>query len=65
VSERRYPLPDIGDDHRFTAGLLFDLAALLERHGYPRPVGAGDLVWWQQALFRAIYRTDREESILT
>jgi len=65
VSERRYPLPDIGDDHRFTAGLLFDLAALLERHGYPRPVGGADLVWWQQALFRTIYCTGHEESALT
>jgi hypothetical protein len=62
VSERHYPLPDIGDDHRFTAGLLFDLAALLERHGYPRPVGGGDLVWWQQALFRGIYAPRRKNT---
>jgi hypothetical protein len=64
VSERRYPLTAIGEDHRFTAGLLFDLAGLLEAHGYPRPVGGGDLVHWQQALFRAIYRTDQKESAL-
>lgn len=64
MTDRRYPLPDAGDDRRFTAGLLFDLACLLERHGYPRPVGGGDLIHWQLALFRAIYRTDQKESAL-
>ena len=39
VSARRYP--PTGDGQRFEAGLLFDLACLLERHGYSRP-SAGD-----------------------
>ncbi len=65
MSARRYPLPAVGDDRRFTAGLLFDLVCLLERHGYPRPVGAGDLAHWQQALFRTIYYTDQKEDLLT
>lgn len=65
MSDRRYPLPDLAsDDRRFTTGLLFDLACLLEAHGYPRPVAGGDLIWWQQALFRTIYRTDHEGSVL-
>lgn len=59
-----YPLTDVSEDRRFTLGLLFDLGCLLEAHGYPRPVGAGDLIRWQQALFRTIYRTDHEGSVL-
>lgn len=65
MTGRRYRLPAIGDDRRFTAGLLFDLACLLEHHGYPRPAGAGDLLHWQQALFRTIYYTDQKEDLLT
>lgn len=59
-----YPLPVCRDDRRFTAGLLFDVACLLEAHGYPRPTGSGDLIRWQQALFRTIYRTENEVSVL-
>lgn len=55
MNDRRCPLPAGGGDRRFTAGLLFDIAGLLERHGYPRPEATGDLVHWQQALSRAIY----------
>lgn len=65
MTDRRYPLTAVGNDHRFTAGLLLDVAALLEDHGYPRPVGGADLIWWQQALFRTIYRTETEGSTLT
>lgn len=60
MNDRRYPLAAVGDDRRFTAGLLFDIAGLLEQHGYPRPEGAGDLVHWQQALFRTIYASTGE-----
>lgn len=60
-----YPLPARGGDRRFTAGLLSDVASLLEAHGYPRPASGGDLIRWQQALFRTIYRTEHEESVLT
>lgn len=65
MTGHRYPLGAVPDDRRFTAGLLFDVAGLLEAHGYPRPVGACDLVHWQQALFHAIYRPDPEGSVLT
>ncbi len=65
MTDHRYPLGAVPGDRRFTAGLLFDLVGLLEAHGYPRPAGARDLVHWQQALFRAIYRTDCEGSALT
>ena len=65
MTDHRYPLGVVSSDRRFTIGLLADVASLLEAHGYPRPAGAGDLVHWQQALFRAIYRPDSEGSTLT
>lgn len=60
----RYPIPDEGFDRRFSIGLLADVAGLLEQHGYPRPEGPGDLIHWQQALFRAIYSTQTKERVL-
>lgn len=54
---RVYPLPAPEDDARFSVGLLIEVAALLESHGYP-PVRHGlDLVDLQQALFRFLYST--------
>ncbi|MEU3458186.1 hypothetical protein ABZ671_32070 [Micromonospora sp. NPDC006766] len=36
-----YPLPEPGDaDPRFTYGLLFDIAEVLQRNGFPRPASA-------------------------
>lgn len=50
-----YPLTVPGTDTRFTFGLVFDVAKVLEAHGYP-PVTAGlDLVNLRQALFRFLY----------
>jgi hypothetical protein len=35
-----YPLPAPADnDPRFTYGLLFDIATVLQRNGFPQPVG--------------------------
>jgi hypothetical protein len=35
-----YPLPEPGSaDSRFTYGLLFDIADVLQRNGFPRPAG--------------------------
>jgi hypothetical protein len=35
-----YPLPAPGgNDPRFTYGLLFDIAEVLQRNGFPQPVG--------------------------
>jgi hypothetical protein len=35
-----YPLPrPENDDSRFTYGLLFDIADVLQRNGFPRPAG--------------------------
>lgn len=31
------PKPAVDDNTQFTAGLLFDVADVLVRHGYPRP----------------------------
>lgn len=53
--ERAYPLPSYEDDPRFTYGLVMDVAAVLEQHGYPPlsgPVDSADLV---HALFRFLY----------
>lgn len=35
-----YPLPaPAGNDPRFTYGLLFDIAEVLQRNGFPQPAG--------------------------
>ncbi|MFD7732234.1 hypothetical protein ACFV6F_17830 [Kitasatospora phosalacinea] len=47
-----------GTDTRFSFGLVFDVAKVLEAHAYP-PVTAGlDLVNLRQALFRFLYTPD-------
>lgn len=51
-----YPLERPGDDARFTVGLLLDVAAVLQRHGYPPLAAAADLTRLHQALFTAIYQ---------
>ncbi|MDY7090565.1 MAG: hypothetical protein SYR96_36425 [Actinomycetota bacterium] len=52
-----YPLerPD-RDDARFTVGLLLDVAAVLQQHGYPPLHTAADLTRLHQALFTTIYQ---------
>jgi hypothetical protein len=55
---RTYPLPrpPAGQtDARFTLGLALDVAAQLEKHGYPPVRNRLDFVALQQALFRFIY----------
>jgi hypothetical protein len=34
-----YPRPAPADDPRFTYGLLFDIAEVLQRNGFPQPTG--------------------------
>jgi hypothetical protein len=58
TTARVYPLPQPANDARFTYGLLFDVAAVLEKHGYPRPKSGGDLVALHLALFTFLYDTD-------
>jgi hypothetical protein len=55
--ERAYPVAPLNgdDDPRFTAGLLFDVAQVIEAHGYPVAKGH-DLVELHVALFRFIYQ---------
>lgn len=52
-----YPLRHRGGDHRFTLGLVHDIAAVLTRHGYPALATGNDLLRWQNALYDIIYRT--------
>lgn len=52
---RTYPLPrPAGGDPRFTYGLLGDVVAVLETHGYPKPTGE-DWIELHMALFRFLY----------
>lgn len=59
MTERRYPIrmPD-EDDPRFTLRLALDVAAVLEKHGFPEFTSGNalDLVELQQALYQFIYR---------
>ncbi len=57
ASQRLYPVvPAEGDDDpRFTFGLIFDVALVIEDYGYP-PIRSGlDLVDLELALFRFLY----------
>jgi hypothetical protein len=45
----------VREDQRFTLGLVFDVAGVLARHGYPT-IGSGtDLVRLQSALYNTLY----------
>jgi hypothetical protein len=58
VTARAYPMPrPEGEDPRFTFGLTFDVAAVLEKAGYPKPSGV-DLVGLMTALHRFLYGVD-------
>jgi hypothetical protein len=54
MPERTYPHPAPAEDPRFTLGLLSDVAAVLERHGYGRLSGA-ELARLQSMLFNLLY----------
>ncbi|WP_181785604.1 hypothetical protein [Streptomyces phytophilus] len=59
MTERHYPIPpQPDDDPRFSFGLIWDVARLLEQHGYP-PIDGDDFVDLRQALYRFLY-TDRD-----
>jgi hypothetical protein len=58
-SVRTYPLPRPADDRRFTLGLTLEVAAVLERHGYPAVSEGLDFVQLQQALFGFLYAADK------
>ncbi|MEU7817042.1 hypothetical protein [Pseudonocardia sp. NPDC049154] len=53
-----YPVPEEGLDSRFTAGLLGDVARVLESHGYPKVTDGSDWVRLQQALYRFLYQEE-------
>jgi hypothetical protein len=50
-----YPLPAPAHDPRFTYGLVFDIADVLTRHGYPQPAGT-DWAHLMLTLSRALYQ---------
>jgi hypothetical protein len=56
TDERAYPITPVPeDDPRFNAGLLHDVARVLEQHGYPKLAHGRDLLGLQQALYRFLY----------
>ncbi|MEV0282442.1 hypothetical protein AB0I22_39660 [Streptomyces sp. NPDC050610] len=56
IPQPAYPVtPDGDDDPRFTTGLAFDVAFVLETHGFPKLTNGLDFVDLQQALFRFLY----------
>ncbi|MEV6634390.1 hypothetical protein AB0M54_26945 [Actinoplanes sp. NPDC051470] len=62
TAQRTYPLTPADVDERFTFWLLIDVAELLEKHGYTRPVAYLDLIELRQALFGFLYSADHERS---
>lgn len=61
MTARAYPLPrpESGNDPRFTFGLQLDVAAVLEKHGFPKVTNGSDMVDLQMALFGFIYAADK------
>lgn len=57
VDTTAYPLPAPAADPRFTFGLVFDVAKLIEDAGYP-PIKGVDVIGLQQALYRFLYAPD-------
>lgn len=56
MTARAYPIrPVPDDDPRFTLGLTIDVAAVLERHGFPKVENGLDFVDLQQSLYRFLY----------
>lgn len=54
---RVFPVAGDDSDPRFTKGLVIEVAALLQRHGYPGPIDMAPADWadLQQALYRFLY----------
>lgn len=60
MTDRQYPIrPVPDDDPRFRLGLTLDVAAVLEKHGYPKIEAGLDVVDLQQALYRFLYVGER------
>ena len=57
-----YPLrrPAGDDDPRFTYGLVFDIAEVLCKHGYPRPAHT-DWADLMLAVFGFLYQPNKQE----
>jgi hypothetical protein len=52
-----YPLPGPADgDTRFSYGLIFDIAEVLQRNGFPQPAGT-DWTQLMAALGRFLYQS--------
>ncbi|MGW2862535.1 hypothetical protein [Streptomyces sp. NPDC001205] len=55
------PVPDGEGDPRFTLGLVLDVRAALEAHGYPEISHGLDLLDLRQALFRFLHTNPTNE----
>jgi len=51
-----YPLRPGPGDHRFTATLVTDVAAVLTRHGFPPLTTANDRIHFHNRLHEIIYQ---------
>ena len=61
-AERTYPLPRPDDDPRFSFGLTYDVARVIEEAGYPKITGS-DFVELQLALFKFLYAPATPETL--
>lgn len=52
---RTYPIPRPPDDPRLSAGLGINVAAVLQKHGYPPVSDTADLIGLLTALARFLY----------
>ncbi|MFE7510120.1 hypothetical protein ACFU8I_02665 [Streptomyces sp. NPDC057540] len=56
MSDRAYPIHPVPEgESRFTFGLTYDIAKVLEAHGYPPITEGRDISDLQQALYRFLY----------
>jgi hypothetical protein len=51
-----YPVDLEDDESRFTHGLLYDVAKVIESHGYPKLAAGRDLLELQMSLYAFLYK---------
>jgi hypothetical protein len=60
MTARTYPLPrpESGNDPRFTFGLMYDVAKVLEAHGFPPVTNGSDHVDLMTAIFGFVFASE-------